>query len=813
MSWLRDYADVDASADEVREALVRAGLEVETVDRVGADVSGVVVGEVLAIEELTGLNKPIRYCQVDAGAGPRGIICGASNFVVGDRVPVALPGAVLPGGFAITARKTYGHISDGMICSERELGIGDSHSGILVLGREAPLGADVVELLGMRDDVLDIAIKADRSYCLSVRGVAREAATAFDVRFRDPAIVDVPKPGEGYPVELADMSRCPRFVARIVRGIDPTRPSPAWMQRRLALAGMRSISLTVDVTNYVLLGIGQPLHAYDLGKLSGPIVVRTAAAGEKLETLDGQVRSLDADDLLITDDSGPIGIAGVMGGASTEVDAATVDVLIEAALFDSGGIWRSSHRHRLDSEASRRFARGLDDALAPAAAELAVRLLVELGGGTPDPAVTDVDHRVPRPSISLRLDLPTRVGGSSYPPDVVRRRLHEVGCDVEGDDPLVVAPPSWRPDLTLPVDLVEEVLRLEGYDKIPTVLPAAPAGRGLTRDQRLRRALVSALAEAGYAQTTSYPFIAGATLDSLGVPDDDARRRLVRLANPINDEEPYLTSTLLPGLLTALRRNVSRGLEDVSLFEIAPVFIARETPAAAPKPPVDIRPSEQQLAALDAAIPLQPRLLAIAMAGKREREGWWGKGRAAMWADAVEVGRLAAGTVRAAGLEVRQGAAAPYHPGRCAQFLLDGVVIGHAGELHPRVVAALGLPPRTCAAEIDVDALIGAAVDEVNAPQLSSYPPATVDVALVVADDVPAADVEVALRAGAGELLEDIRLFDLYTGAQVGEGRRSLAYAMRLRAPDRTLTDDEVLKARDAAVAAAAAATEAQLRS
>jgi phenylalanyl-tRNA synthetase beta chain len=812
LSWLREYADVAASAEQVRDALVRAGLEVERVDRVGAEVSGVVVGEVVEIEELTEFKKPIRWCQVDTGQGPRGVICGATNFAVGDRVPVALPGATLPGGFEIGARPAYGRVSNGMICSERELGLGEDHAGILVLEGAPPLGVDVVEHLGLRDDVLEIAIKADRSYCLSVRGVAREAATAFGVPFRDPAAVDVPAAGDGYPVSVSDTGRCARYVAQIVRGIDPNRPSPRWMQRRLTLAGMRPISLAVDVTNYVLLAVGQPLHAFDLGKLAGPIVVRCAVAGEKIETLDGQVRSLDPDDLLITDDSGPIAMAGVMGGASTEVDATTRDVLIESAQFDPAGVWRSVHRHRLDSEASKRFARGIDDALQPIAAELAARLLAELGGGTADAAVTDVDNRRPRPAITLGVGLATRLGGTSYPPDVVRRRLEDVGCAVDGDDPLAVVPPSWRPDLTLPVDLVEEVLRLEGYDRIPSVLPAAPAGRGLTRHQQLRRGLARAVAEAGYAQTTSYPFIDGAALDALGVPEGDARRRLVRLANPISEQEPYLASTLLPGLLGALHRNVSRGLTDVALFELGPVFIAREHQVAAPTPPVTERPAPDALSALDAALPDQPLHLAVALAGHRERPGWWGPGRAVSWADAVEVARLAAATVRAAGVSVQQAAVAPYHPGRCAQVELDGAVIGHAGELHPRVIEALGLPPRTCAAELDVDALLAAAVEDVKAPEISAYPPATVDVALVVDNAVPAADVETALREGAGELLEDLRLFDLYAGAQVGGGHRSLAYTLRFRAPDRTLTDQEVLAARDAAVASAAARTGAALR-
>ncbi|MCU1676550.1 MAG: phenylalanyl-tRNA synthetase, beta subunit, partial [Frankiales bacterium] len=399
ISWLRAYAPVpaDVPAVAIGDALLRAGLEVERVEPIGSGVSGVVVGEVVSYDEEPQTNgRTIRWCQVRVAedAEPRGIVCGASNFTAGDRVAVALPGAVLPGGFTITARKTYGHVSDGMMCAVDELGIGTDHSGILILPPGAPLGADVVELLHVRDDVLDIAVTPDRSYCLSIRGVAREAATAFGVPFTDRALVPTPVGAPaGHPVRIEDRSGCDRYVARVVRGVDPSAPSPLWLQRRLAMAGMRSISLAVDVTNHVMLDVGQPLHAFDAAKLRGGIVVRRAAAGERMRSLDDVGRVLHPEDLVIADDSGPIAIAGVMGGASTEVDAATTDIVIEAAHFDPVSIARAARRHKLPSEASRRFERGVDLDIAAAAAELAVRLLVELGGGTADAGVTDVDLR------------------------------------------------------------------------------------------------------------------------------------------------------------------------------------------------------------------------------------------------------------------------------------------------------------------------------------------------------------------------------------------------------------------------------------
>jgi phenylalanyl-tRNA synthetase beta chain len=822
LSWLREYVDLPASVtgQAVADRLLRAGLEVESVDQVGADVSGpLVVGRVREIDQFVASNgKTIRWCRVDVGeAEPRGIICGAVNFGEGDHVVVSLPGAVLPGGFHIGARKAYGRMSDGMICSARELGLGEDHTGILVLPRHSRLGADAIELLELRDEVIDIAVTPDRGYCLSMRGVAREAATAFGVPLQDPALAAAvgatTDDAAGYPVRIADPSGCPRFVARVVTGVDPAAPSPMWLRRRLLLAGMRPVSLAVDVTNHVMLDVGQPLHAYDRTRLSGPIVVRRAADGEKLETLDGVTRDLVADDLLICDDSGPIGLAGVMGGASTEISGETRDIVIEAAHFHPATIARTARRHKLPSEASRRFERTVDPDLPPAAAELAVRLLAELGGGVAEPGTTDVDNRPERPAVVMPVDLPTRLGGRPYDKQTVVGRLGDIGCGVtlEGDE-LQVTPPSWRPDLEMGADLVEEVLRLEGYDTIPSALPVAPPGRGLTAPQRVRRRVGQTLAGAGYVEVRNYPFVGPAAWDGLGIAADDPRRRTLRLANPVSDEEPELRTSLLPGLLAALARNVGRGFPDLAIYETGLVYLPRPTGAArAPRLPVDRRPTDAEIAALEEALPEQPHRLAVALCGLWSPPGWWGPGRPVSWADAVEAAHTAARAVHRE-VEVRQGQLAPWHPGRCAELALDGQVIGHAGELHPRAVGALGLPPRTVAMELDLDVLVGGAVEVVPAPAVSPYPVAKEDVALVVGSEVPAAEVGAALREGAGALLESIRLFDVYTGEQVGDGRKSLAFALRFRAPDRTLTEGEAAAVRDRAVAEAKRRVGAVLR-
>ncbi|HZV27620.1 MAG TPA: phenylalanine--tRNA ligase subunit beta, partial [Acidothermaceae bacterium] len=718
-----------------------------------------------------------------------------------------------------SARKTYGHISDGMICSVRELGIGDDHTGILVLPPGTPLGADASVVLGLGDDVLDVSPTPDRGYAMSVRGLARELAASYRIAFDDPALAVTVAAGSangGWPVRIDDASGCDRFVAQIVRGIDPTRSSPDWMQRRLQAAGVRSVSLAVDVTNYVMLELGQPLHAYDLDKLSGPIVVRRALPNERVRTLDDVDRATHPDDLLITDDSGAIGIAGVMGGATTEIDATTSQVLIEGAHFTASVISRSARRHSLLSEASRRFERGVDPAVASAAVQRAADLLAEFGGGAPESTSTDVGERPPPTVVAIPATLPAEVVGVDYDLDEVLGSLLAVGCEVEqaGHD-LSVTVPSWRPDLRDPFDLVEEVARLVGYDRIPSIVPVPPRSGGLTEAQRSRRRIANALADAGYVEAPSYPFIGPDDLDALGLAADDPRRRTLRLANPISDEQPDLRTTLLPGLLSTLRRNISRGNTDVALFETGLVYRIDDRENGLGRPPrlsVDRRPTDDELAALDAALPRQPRRLAVALAGDRERSGWWGSGRAVQWGDAVEAARTVAREVGVV-LDVAADEHAPWHAGRCAVLRIDGVVVGHAGELHPRVVQAFGLPPRTAAAELDLDAVVGAAAGLATAPRLSTYPLATSDVALVVAADVPAIDVEAALRAGAGPLLEALRLFDVYVGPGVVEGSRSMAYRLSLRAPDHTLTADEVNAVRDSAVAEAGQRVGAVLRS
>jgi phenylalanyl-tRNA synthetase beta chain len=852
LSWLLEYAAIapagapigsepEIDVQEVARRLTACGLEVESIEPVGHDLSGVVVAEVLDVEELAAYNKPIRYCQVSTGDGQdRHVICGATNFAAGDRVALALPGAILPGGFEIGARKTYGRISEGMICSAAELAIGDDHTGILVLPADAPLGTDFVAYAGLRDVVLDVNVTPDKGFALSVRGIARELAIAYGVPFIDPAGVglpadlDSPAPA-AYPASIDDPTACDRFVLREVHGIDLGARTPLKMRIRLGRAGQRTVSLAVDVTNYLMLELGQPLHAFDRGRLTGPIVVRRARPGERLETIDHVQRSLDPEDILITDASGPIGLAGTMGGVATEVAADSRDVVIEAAHFSARGVARMSRRHKLASEASARFERGVDTELQLRAASRAGAMLAVLGGGTLDPGRTVATELIKPVRIQMAADYPDSVAGVVYGLETVTARLREVGCAVQvvpadehgrhdrSGQLLVVTPPSWRPDLTDPADLAEEVIRLEGYQNIPVNAVRATAGRGLTVRQRLRRSAGRAIAGDGYVEVLSSPFASAADFDRLQLAADDNRRIAVKIANPLSDDEPLMRTTLLPGLFRVLTRNLGRGFADVALYEFGLVFRPRpDQDPAAPILRVDRGPTAHEVAELEAALPDQPLRVGAVLCGQRELPGWWGQGRAAGWQDAVELARVVLRTSRVP-FDIRADQHEPWHPGRCAAIYAQSPaghewLAGHAGELHPRVIAAFGLPARTAAMELDMSVIETAAdaLGPAQAPELSSYPPAVQDVALIVPDGVPAAEVERALVAGAagtGDLvLEDLRLFDVYTGEQAGEGRKSLAYTLRFRAPDRTLTAEEATVARDAAVAEAARRTGAVLR-
>lgn len=824
VKWLKDFVELgDLTGRELAEKLISSGLEVETVEEIGGDITGpLVIGQVLEFEAEPQKNgKTIRYCQVNVGevhGGIRGIVCGAENFSPGDHVIVALPGCVLPGGFEIAARKTYGHISEGMICAEDELGIGTDHSGIMVLGdcddegNPWELGADALTAIGVRDEVLDIAVTPDMGYCFSIRGIAREAAQALGVAFKDPLATSTlwQEKAEGYPVVLAAAAGR-SFVALQVSGINPTKPTPKWMVNRLNAAGMRSISLPVDISNYVMLETGQPNHIYDQDRLTGAITVRLAETGEELVTLDEVTHKLSDADLVIADESGPIGLAGLMGGLSTEISDETRNVVIEAANFDPITVAQMARRHKFSSEAAKRFERGVDPQAAYPAALLVAKLLVELAGGELSPAQRIIGKIPEIPSCSFEASLVGKVLGLELAEQRIIEILQASGCQVsKSGSKLVVTAPSWRPDLREPYEFVEEVGRKIGFAAIETKLVAPPTGRGFTREQLGKKAIMQALVAGGFVEVLSFPFISETDLDQMLIPKDDIRRKVVRVANPLADTAPLMRTTLLPGLFQAVRCNAARSQDDVALLEYGSVFFAGDGKSA-PEPDVTNPPSAATWQALNSALPRQPKHLAVVLSGNWIPLGWQHPAIKAGWQQAFLAADLAA---QALGVEIIRKPVnkAPWHPGRAAELWVADTLVGYAGELHPKVVKAYALAPRAAAMELDVDALLAAAPERGNIAAISTWPAVKEDIAFVVSEEIRVQELLEVIKAGGGELLESVALFDIYRGEPLADGQKSVGFSLRYRAADRTLKDSEVAKLRAEIVAEAQRKFAAELR-
>ena len=682
------------------------------------------------------------------------------------------------------------------------------------------MGEDARPIIGLHDTDFDVNITPDRGYALSARGLSREIASAFDLEFADiaqdpsAAGIDtsaVPEAqGSLIDVTVAPETKAQRFGLRKVSGIDPQARTPFWLERELMLCGQRSVNLPTDITNYVMLLLGAPMHAFDANVIQGNLVVRNAAEGEKFETLDHVKRELSAEDVVIRDDNGIQSLAGVMGGTTSEISAETTDVVFESAIWDPITVARTSRRHKLSSESSRRFERGVDPAIVEVALDTACALLQQLAGGTIEKGRTLIGDVAKREPIALRTAKASEYAGVDYSRETVISRLEEVGCTVadEGEQ-LQVTPATWRTDIAMDVDLVEEILRLEGLEDIPAVLPTPAGGRGLTPAQKRRRAIGHGLAYAGYAEVLPAPFVANNTFDVWGLDKDDARRRTVEVQNPLEADKAILSTTLLPNMLEAIARNVARGRSDLALYGLQQVAFKRAE--ASPMPSVEQRPSAEVVSQLLDTLPEQPLHVATVATGNIEHEGPWGEGRAYTYADAIESARQVA---RAAGVDIELEAAQvlPWHPGRCAAVKVAGtdVVLGHAGELHPQVLEALNLPARTCAMELDISAM--PLEEKFPAPVLSSFPALHQDIALVVDEDVPAERVRAIVEEGAGELIESVELFDIFRGEQLGDGKKSLAFQLLFRAADRTLTDDEVNEHRMAAAELAKQRLGAEMR-
>ncbi|CAN5436363.1 phenylalanine--tRNA ligase subunit beta [soil metagenome] len=780
VSWLYDHVDLSLSPEQLADRLTLGGLEVDAVERPTAGARGLKVVEVAEVGPVPGSDK-LSLVQAFDGERTWEIVCGASNFAVGDRVPAALPGSTLPGGFEIGAKKLMGVTSNGMLASARELGVGEDHSGIWLLGPDAPLGADVTEWLDLDEAVVVIDLTPDRGYGASIWGLARDLAALTGAELRLPEQSGNPGGDAGVVVTLDEDSGCRRWDGRGIYGVT-VHPSPPRVQKRLNLAGMRPINNVVDATNYAMFETGYPTHAYDTALLQGDITVRRARDGETLATLDGVQRTLDAEDVVIADDSGPIGLAGVMGGEATEINADTTDLFVETAAWDPVAVLRAGRRHRLHTEARSRFERKVSSEWLPAGAARVNDLIVSWAGGA---VVGGHDHHpIPdrRPKIRLR---PARVRsllGLELSADEQAALLSAIGCQVtgEGEGKRTVVPPPYRPDMLIEADLSEEIARLHGYDKIVPKLPSTgQSGRRSAEDLAVM-GIRRTLAGGGWNEVLLYPFIADSDLVDLGLGEDDPRRQTVKLVNPLSQEESVLRTTLLPGLLATVRRNANRQQTDLALFETGHVFLP---------------PSDQHVA-LDGgpsgvALPAEPDQLALIACGAFESRRHDRIARQVDFADLLGAIELIRRTMRAQPLEVDRTDEMPFHPGRAARISFGDVEVGVAGELHPRVCQAYGVPERTVAAELRLDVIAAGGSNLASAHVPSPLPGLRFDVAALVDVGTDAATVERTIAAAAGDRLTAIHLFDVFEGEQLGEGRKSLAFSLLLEDPETQLTDAE----------------------
>ncbi|HVE92110.1 MAG TPA: phenylalanine--tRNA ligase subunit beta [Actinomycetota bacterium] len=781
VSWLRELVDVGASAEEVGEQLAFSGTGLDAIHHVGHDVSGIVTAKVLEVAEVPVSDKLV-VARVDAGpAGVFQVVAGARNFRAGDVVPWAAPGArVTTLDVPIGIRRMPGDLeSHGMLCSARELGLGEDHSGILVMDPAVPVGADVVELLGLRDEILDLNVTANRPDLLSVFGIAREVAVLFDAELM-PVMSGVAEEGGDVSglaaVHVEAPDACPRYVARVVEDV-AWGSSPIAVQSRLSACGMRPLGNLVDATNYVLLLTGQPLHAFDLDRLEGHrIVVRWASEGERIVTLDGADRHLDRRDLVIADGARAQAIAGVMGGAEAEVGDTTRRVVIESAHFDPLTIARTSNRLRLKTEASHRFERGTDPGIAPGAAATCAELMRLWASGTIARGELDTGELPERPTVRLRRSRIETVLGTDVPSDEADRLLTGLGCEVRGrGDEVEVSVPSWRVDLEREIDLIEEVARLHGYDRIPSRVPRGLRGY-LSREQVLRRRVRDCLLGAGLTEATLPSF----------VPDDDVQAALggsdyLEVSNPMTAGQSILRPSLIPGLMRALQRNSARGSRDARLFETGTVFAG--WPAGA-------------------ELPEERTHVAVALSGTVEHASW---DQHSWPVDALDAKGLAGHVLEELGIrsfELGPCDWLPFHPGRSATVMLDGAVAGRFGEVRPSVRRAFDLEGPVAVAELDVGVLLAVAPTSLQVTDVPRLPSVRRDIALFVDEEVPAGEVQRVIALASGPNLESVALFDVYRGEHAPPGRKSLAFRLTLRAPDRTLTDEEADAARENAAAA-----------
>jgi phenylalanyl-tRNA synthetase beta chain len=785
LEWLKEYVDIEMSPAELADALSMSGTAVDRVHKLGRGVTGVVVGLVKEVKDHPNADA-LKLAVVDDGAEVREIVCGAPNLVAGMKSPFARVGATLP---AVTDKplkkaRIRGVESEGMLLAADELGIGEDHTGIIVLAPDAVPGSDVHEVLPLEDIVLELEITPNRPDCMSVLGVAREVSALTGAPLQMPS-VELDETGspaaEMATIVIEDPLGCPRYTARLVTGVG-IAPSPAWMQRRLTAAGLRPISNVVDVTNYVLLEVGQPLHAFDLEILrQHTIIVRRARKGEPIRTLDGVDRELDETMLVIADAEEPIALAGIIGGEDSEVTERSTNILIESAHFDPTCILLTSKRLGVRTEASGRFERGVDPGGTSFAAARAARLMNELAGG--QVASGDIDvypNRITPVQIELRPGRGRAMIGADVHAEDMAKILESLGAMVETGDVLHVTPPTFRQDLEREIDLIEEVARIYGYDRIPSTLPSGGGlAAGLTREQKLSMIAIESLVGQGLSQLVTYSFMRTGDLDLLGLESADIRRAEVRMLNPLAETGDTLRTTLLPGLLRVALNNVNRGSKDLALFETGRVFISRGTDE----------------------LPEEIETISMLMCGRSELLGWGSDDRSVDFYDMKGVVENLAATLGARGLDFKPGDEPFLAPGRTASVVIAGERIGYLGRLHPKTAAAFDLEGDLFVAELASGPLISSVADRVFSP-VGRYPNVKVDIAVIIDETVPAKDVALVIEANGGELMKTSRLFDVYRGPQIGEGKKSLAYALEFGSGEGTLTDEEAHRHMDRVIGA-----------
>ena len=784
IKWLKDYVDFTEQPEVLAEKLTMAGIPVEGIEYLGKGIEQVVTGKLVEIEKHPNADKLV-ICKVDVGTEQLTIVTGAPNVAVGQIVPVALVGAHLPGGMKIEKSKLRGVVSSGMLCSAAELNLdpkmlaAEDKSGILILDQATNVGVDIKEVLGLDDVVLEFELTANRADCFSVLGLAREVAVLTGGSLKKP-MLSLKEAGEEKTtglvrISIKDTDLCARFAGRVLKNVK-VGPSPAWLKQRIQAAGMRSINNVVDVTNFVMLELGQPMHAYDYHLLARhTIIVRKAQPGERITTLDGVKRELTTEMLVIADEVQAVGIAGVMGGLATEVTANTQTVLLEAASFNNVSVRRTARALGLRSEASGRFERGVDTANTIRALDRAARLLEEMGACQVCPGIADVypDFVLPR-QVTFSPDEINRHLGTNVPAatmaDILRRLEFEVDT---GKERFLATVPTWRADVSCPADIAEEIARIYGFNNIPSTTPGGNMmSGGQSYEQIIAGKIKAILSAAGLDEMISFSFSHPATLDRLNLPADSSLRAVVPVLNPITDDFPVLRTSLIGGVLEAVGRNLARKNDDIKIYELGPVYLPRKLPLA--------------------ELPDEPLMLCGAIVGKRNDLAWNSSRDNVDFYDAKGVAETLLEGLGIREYQVSAGNHHALHPGKTANFSIQDELLGSVGEVHPVVANAFDLNRKVFIFEFNAGLLVKHAmlIDQYKA--LPKYPSTTRDLAIVLPEDVTAGDVNAAIKQSAGALLTEVRLFDVYTGEQVPDGQKSLAFSLTFQSQERTLTDTEI---------------------